>query len=280
MKNTSAVMENVANEQILQGETMKCLPSKVMEVPVHLVQFANYQRPVDMKKVEAIMREFNPRRVRPIELSYRDGVYYCFDGQHRLRAYQRLGQTKIEAQVHFGLTYKEEAKLFADQHRNEKHISKRDEWRARVLAGNADAGASAVSETLRVYGYTMDICPQTGLTPVGAINEIQKLYDETGLPGLNSALAIATGAWGNTREAVHREILSGLRTIVKSYSLQKPQIKRFIKKLSAFPPNEILKKSATVFGRGGKRTARCMVDYYNRNLRNTSSEWLNPEKLK
>ncbi len=178
---------------------MKCLPSKVMEVPVHLVQFADYQRPVDMKKVEAIMREFNPRRVRPIELSYRDGVYYCFDGQHRLRAYQRLGQTKIEAQVHFGLTYKEEAKLFADQHRNEKHISKRDEWRARVLAGNADAGASAVSETLRVYGYTMDICPQTGLTPVGAINEIQKLYDETGLPGLNSALAIATGAWGNTQ---------------------------------------------------------------------------------
>lgn len=71
MKNTSAVMENVANEQILQEETMKCLPSKVMEVPVHLVQFADYQRPVDMKKVEAIMREFNPRRVRPIELSYR-----------------------------------------------------------------------------------------------------------------------------------------------------------------------------------------------------------------
>lgn len=280
MKNMNVVAESVANEQLQQDKGAKYFPSKVMEVPVHLIQLADYQRPVDMKKVEAIMREFNPRRVRPIELSYRDGVYYCFDGQHRLRAYQRLGQTKIEAQVHFGLTYNEEAKLFADQHRNEKHISKRDEWRARVLAGNADTSASVVQEALRVYGYTMDICPQAGLTPVGAINEIQKLYEESGLEGLNSALAIATGAWGNTRDAVHREILSGLRFIVKSYPIRKPQVKRFIKKLSVFPPREILKKSATVFGRGGKRTARCMVDYYNRNLRAASDDWLDPEQIK
>lgn len=272
-------MEN-RNVVAEKNSRSKFVGAKVMRVPVGLIRMADYQRPVDMNKVMAIVREFDPRRVRPIELSFRDGAYYCFDGQHRLRAYQHLGHTEIDAQVHFGLTHEEEAKLFADQHRNEKHISKRDEWRARIVAGQADASAMEIASTLNAFGYTMGVAPHANLTPVGAIHEVQRIYEETGLYGLQTALAIASGAWGNTREAVHREILSGLRTIVKSYPLQRTHVKRFVKKLSAFPPNEILKKSATVFGRGGKRTARCMVDYYNRNLRCTSSEWLNPEKLK
>lgn len=49
-------------------------------IPVEEISMANYQRPVNMARAKRIVKEFDSNRMRPIELSYRAGSYWCFDG--------------------------------------------------------------------------------------------------------------------------------------------------------------------------------------------------------
>lgn len=44
-----------------------------------------YQRPVNNRVVNTIVIEYDPRKLDPIKLSYREDKYYVFDGQHRVR---------------------------------------------------------------------------------------------------------------------------------------------------------------------------------------------------
>lgn len=46
----------------------------------------DYQRELDQNRVKRIVANFNPDLVNPIKVSYRNGKYYVFDGQHTLAA--------------------------------------------------------------------------------------------------------------------------------------------------------------------------------------------------
>lgn len=46
----------------------------------------DYQRELDQNRVKRIVAKFNPDLVNPIKVSYRNGKYYVFDGQHTLAA--------------------------------------------------------------------------------------------------------------------------------------------------------------------------------------------------
>ena len=41
-----------------------------------------YQRPVNQQKVDKIIREWNPRKITPVVVSFRDGTFNIVDGQH------------------------------------------------------------------------------------------------------------------------------------------------------------------------------------------------------
>ena len=50
----------------------------------------SYQRPIDLKRVQRIVENFDARLVNPLKVSGRDGHYYVFDGAHTLAALKEI----------------------------------------------------------------------------------------------------------------------------------------------------------------------------------------------
>ena len=73
-----------------------------------------YQRPVNPKEVERLIREWDERLLDPITVSFRDGKFYVVDGQHRISAMREMNGGRgimVNCKVYNGLTYEQEADL-------------------------------------------------------------------------------------------------------------------------------------------------------------------------
>ena len=84
-----------------------------------LISSQKYQRDIDQKEVAYIVSNFNPHKFGIIKVSFRDGKYYVYDGQHRIAAFKVLNGNQdgfVKCEVHYGLTYEDEAKYFAEQY--------------------------------------------------------------------------------------------------------------------------------------------------------------------
>ena len=78
----------------------------------------DYQRELDQNRVKRIVANFNPDLVNPIKVSYRNGKYYVFDGQHTLAALKMRNGGKdlmVECKIYRGLSEADEAILFSEQ---------------------------------------------------------------------------------------------------------------------------------------------------------------------
>lgn len=89
------------------------IPSDRLEVPR-----STYQRELILDEVLSISKNFNECIANEPKVSFRDGRYFIFDGQHTVaaRVHRNGGNPlPILCKVYFGLTEKEEARLFAAQ---------------------------------------------------------------------------------------------------------------------------------------------------------------------
>lgn len=87
--------------------------SKFLEVPR-----SYYQRHLNANRVKRIAAEFDERIANAPKVSYRNGHYYVFDGQHTIAALKLRNNNcdlDILCKVYTGLTEAEEALLFAQQ---------------------------------------------------------------------------------------------------------------------------------------------------------------------
>ena len=90
----------------------KVLNSAYLEIP------AEYQRELSIPNIERMSAEFTEWIANPPKVSYRDGHYYVFDGQHTLMTRKAMNggaDLPIICKVYYGLTQEEEAILFSRQ---------------------------------------------------------------------------------------------------------------------------------------------------------------------
>ena len=69
-----------------------------------------YQRPVEQRDVDKIIREWSGRELSPVVVSFRDGKFNVLDGQHRIEAMRQMAGGKdviVPCIIHTGLTYAE-----------------------------------------------------------------------------------------------------------------------------------------------------------------------------
>lgn len=246
-------------------------------IPVEEISMANYQRPVNMARAKRIVKEFDSNRMRPIELSYRAGSYWCFDGQHRLAAYKMMGAESIPAQIHYNLTYQQEAALFANQHKNECHIRKRDEWAARLEAGKECSETVTIDTCVKDFGYKIVFDGRSDVTTeIGCIGLLQNVYARHGINGLQTMLFVISSAWKGKVGATHRDVLGGILKIMDTYP-EKMKGKegdifwnRFRDRMASVTPTELQKKSHQMYSTGAKAMAAMMAKLYNQNLKQSS----------
>lgn len=242
----------------------------ITRIPISEICMDKYQRPVNMGRVNRIVREFNEDRMRPIELSFRDGKYWCFDGQHRYTAFKQMGIIDIPAQIHYNLTYQQEAALFAEQHKNEAHIQKRDEWAARLEAGRECIDAMEINAVAKEFGYKVSFdAKDRSANKIGCVNVLQKTYARHGVNGLQTMFFVTSTAWPGIHGATHADILGGLLKIMDTYNVmyggrQSDTFWNRLRNRMASTTPAKLRQKALIYPKGGSTAmAYAMITMYN-----------------
>lgn len=244
---------------------------------------ADYQRPVSKVKIFNIVKDYDPDRDRPIEVSLRNGEFFCFDGQHRLIAHKVLGMSTIQAHVHKDLTYEQEAALFAKQNDNAKAVSAADRWNASVEAGNEIPHTKEILAICKDMGFKVSAGKEKyiGVNTISCVQELQSIYKDCGERGLRLILKIVKDAWNYQPKNTNRMILGGLHFIYTHFGdeLTAERLDRMAEALGEYTPKSFLREVAGEDRMRYKGVAQQIVKIHNRGLNGRSRKRLDKEML-
>ena len=119
---------------IKQSPTTK-FQKNLATLPVSIIRVDDYQRVLRESNVKKIVSGFDPIGLQHLSISFRDGEYYVFDGQHRLEALKRLGIEEVECIIHYGMSYEDEAKAWDYFNKQITVASRLDEANAALKRG-------------------------------------------------------------------------------------------------------------------------------------------------
>jgi len=266
-----------ANQGVQQSAEMGNI-GMLVDIPVTQIQLGKYQKKLSMDRVRKIADSFDINRMRPIEVSYRDGKYYCFDGQHRVNVYLLKGWRSIPAIIHYGLTYEDEAYLFARQQENVGAVNVNHKWNALVEAKDP--------ETMEI----VKICKDWGFVVLGhthkgnnikCVKLLRDFYRDLGDTLLATTLYTIGSAWDYMPHSADNAIIGGLFLLIKTYKEDGLNFKRLGDKLAETTPKLILRdmedKYHSVRGEQ-RRAAHQILSIYNKGAKGKYR--LNPELLK
>ncbi len=174
---------------------------------------AEYQRTLDQRRVDKMVREYNSHLLQPIEVSRRaDGTLWCMEGQHRLAMVNSLGMQVIPAMVHEGLDSRSEAILFWLFQKVRKGLTAWDSFAARLHGGeNVAVGVDTVCEELGlVYG-------RGGNHDIQALTVLESVYRQGGKTLLKRTLASIQNIWPVAGRRFDGSIISGLSAVFNQY---------------------------------------------------------------
>lgn len=246
-------------------------------IPLNMIQTEIYQRVLNMKNVNKIVKEFNPAKLGVLVVSKRsDGTYAVLDGQHRLTALRRLGYTATNCIVLEGMSLQEEADYFRRQNENKQNLRIADTFNASLFA--EDEESLEIKRLMDKYGFRfgksgspMCICA------IGALQTIIRTYN---VQTLENVLRSIAGTWASDSTILRREMLAGLAEFWYRFAEKVPPA-RFEQRMANRAPAAMYQElTMRTKGRTGptlafnknNRFACCgvLVDNYNHKLRTDS----------
>lgn len=271
-KSKAKAMETIKNNSAMGGIGM------LVEIPVAQIKIGAYQKRLSMDRVRKIVDNFDINRMRPIDVSYRDGEYWCFDGQHRINVYQLKGWRSIPAIIHYGLTYEDEAFLFARQQENVGAVNVNHKWNALVEA--KDPETLEIVKICNDWGFEVLARTHKGHN-IKCVKLLRDFYRDLGDTALATTLYTIGTAWDYMPHSVDNAILGGMYIIIKTYRDDGLSFKRLGEKLAETTPKLILRDMEDKFHsiRGEQRRAAYQIlALYNKGAK--AKYRLNPELLK
>ena len=235
---------------------------------------------LDPKKVERIVKNFNPSALNVVVVSRRGKmVNVVLDGAHRVEAVRRLtgGDGEVLCHVFTDLPIEVEAKMFLDLNAgSQPHLI--DRFKVRIVAG--DPVANAMNEILHAYGWKVDNRSGSGFfQPVGAA---EKIY-QTGLtkdvsgderyPNLfQETIMIISHAWKNDHSSTMAPILEAVSALILEYgdALDTSRLERILAEYSGGPRGLLedgRQLARSLRGRPSMGVAQRLVDEYNKGLK-------------
>lgn len=226
-----------------------------------------YQRPVDDRRVQKMVAEYNVALVGIVEVSDRgNGRYAIVDGQHRwamlIELDTRSNDTPVCCRVHQGLTVEQEAALFRDIDKGRRALTTWDRWHARLAA--AEPTVVAIDKTVRDRGLllTDQIRPGT----IRATKTCEDIEQIGGTQLLGEALDALLAAWGNGIDGFTAELLMGVALLRAGYT--GVLLDRLVDQLTETTPRQTSARARalreTQSGSLGRLAAVHMVSLYNR----------------
>ena len=223
-----------------------------------------YQRPVAQKDVDKIVREWNGREVTPVVVSFRDGKFNVVDGQHHIEAMRQKAGGRdviVPCIIHTGMTYEQEAELYARLDRDKKRLTLRQYTKAVVEAGS-DANIMEVKRLTEGVGFIWALGEPTGEPfEIAPIRALINAYQLLGGEGFARMLSLMAGAWQGTPNSLKASMLSGMALFIKTYETELHD-RAFIRRMSLVSPDEII-RLGRIETDVGLRFARIILDKYN-----------------
>ena len=213
------------------------IPSDRLEVPR-----STYQRELILDEVLSISKNFNECIANEPKVSFRDGRYFIFDGQHTVaaRVHRNGGNPlPILCKVYFGLTEKEEARLFAAQTGFSTDLGAGAKIRAMAFA--EDPIACRFVEATRKSGAYLDFSQKRGRNRLAcvatAFREFQKIGDEK----YREAISILLEAWDGDPDSLRSETVTAMCRFVDLYDGEYDR-KRLVRRCRKYDPLAIYRK--------------------------------------
>lgn len=223
-----------------------------------------YQRSVEQKNVDRLIRDWNSRELHPIVVSFRDGKFNVVDGQNRIAAMRQMaggGDVIVPCIIHTGMTYEDEADMYARLDTDKTPLTPRQHTKAVAEAGS-DPKIMEIKRLLEDGGFTWALGEKTGEPyEIAAIRTLINAYQLLGSDGFARMLGLLAGTWHGTPNSLKASILSGMALFVKTYGLELSD-RTFIRSMSAVGPDQILRQGR-IDNNAALRYARIIWENYN-----------------
>lgn len=187
--------------------------SRDLEIPR-----AAYQRQLNQRRVAKIAAGFDERIANAPKVSYRDGHYRVFDGQHTIAARKQRNRGRdlpILCKVYYGLSESDEALLFAQQTGASARLTAGTLLRAKVYGG--DPEAIAFLRATEAVGLHLSYTQARGRKRIICISTALNEFRRVGLEMYQEALRIIVEAWDGERNSLRAEVIQGVVQFVDLY---------------------------------------------------------------
>ena len=231
-----------------------------------------YQRPVDEKEVNRLIREWDDRLLDPLVVSFRDGKFNVVDGQHRVAAMRKMNGGKevmVPCIIYSGLTYEQEADLCYKLDKAKKRLTLAQATNALAESGT-DADIRTVKSLIEANGFIWALNRRTrGANEIGSIRALMKSWRALGNEEFSRMLVLLRCTWGGHPDCLTSFIFSGMTIFLKTYSAEMDD-RLFIRQLSKVDPDEIVRRGKLDFStnNNGLRYARVILEKYNNQRKN------------
>lgn len=196
----------------------------------------DYQRELNETRVAKIVASFNELVANEPKVSFRDGKYFVFDGQHTIAARIALNgyeHLPILCKVYYGLTEQDEAFLFATQNGEEAKPTSGERMRAWIFGGNEDA--LAFKNATESTGITLELGKSHCKYHLVCISGALDLYKLLGEKLYVEALNVIVDAWDGDEDSMKEEILTAVCRFIRLYH-DEYERDRLVWKLKAVSP--------------------------------------------
>lgn len=258
------IAKRISNVEVTDRGTFSY---SIMSIPAREIYAAAYNRGISKSHVKDIVKHFNPNLVNYCKVSFRDGRYWIFDGNHTLRALIEVAggneDILVECKVYEGMTYEDEAYLFSLQFGNARKVSVSQVLKARCEAKDRDA--LLFKAAVERAGAIVSFSPGRYKGHLNCLDLAFKIYSKLGEDHLYLVIASIMKIWNGDPDSMLKEIVGGMSIFFSTYPYA--SLDRLSKALRKDSPAQIISNGKTdEFHTGYARYAAQIAKRYNTKL--------------
>ena len=208
-----------------------------------------YQRDVDMKRIGAMVKEYDPCLVNFIKVSFRDGKYYIFDGRHTSVLEKTVrgkgDDVSVACLVYKGLTRYDEMQLFVAQNGKSAAVSTNAKLKALYNFGDEDV--KGMVDSAMLAGVRVDFTRGQATNKVTAVSTLIKVYMrmKDNREQYIDMLSTLRESWQGIPDSFCREMLIAMEKFYQTYSGRFKR-KELVKSLSKISPSQIVREGKSI----------------------------------
>ena len=200
-----------------------------------------YNREIKIARASELSEKFDEKQLDLLKVSNRDGkgIFYVFDGQHRLYALKKNKIADVLCMV-YQMSYEEEANAFATQKDLSGGVTSKQKAKAFIEAKNPVW--TDIDKILAYHGLYLAIgknMHQERNSIVSCTAALEKIYKNSGPSMLHKVARLISKTWPNNKSALKVEIWDAIYYFCSNFSKEFKE-EFFIKKLASVSPLQII----------------------------------------